>query len=82
MLFWHLFIKPNIILAKTIMLKAQKYFLAKTYFHILKSLIHGKYNYSSPKKYFSYKIYKSPCISPMTKLLIFLGMTNPNEAQL
>ena len=25
-----------------------------------KSLTHGKYNYSSLKKYFSYKIYKSP----------------------
>ena len=46
--------------------------------HKLKSLTHGKYNYSSLKKYFSYKIYKSPCISPMAKLFIFVGMTKPS----
>ena len=60
--------KPNIILAPIL--------------HVLKFLIHGKYNYSSLKKYFSYKIYKSPCISPMVKLCIFVGKTKPKEAQL
>ena len=51
-LFWHIFTKakyyfgnylksPNTILAH--IYKAQNYFLAKTYFHILKSLTHRKY---------------------------------------
>ena len=40
-----------------------------TCFTCIKSLTHGKYNYSSLKKYLSYKIYKSPCAS-MAKLLI------------
>ena len=59
---------PNIILALVLL--------------ILKSLTHGKYNYSSIKKYLSYKIYKSSCISSMTKLFIFVVMTKPKEAQL
>ena len=52
---------PNIILAKTITLcsKAQNYFLAKTYLHILKSLIHGKYKLLISQKYFFYKIYEN-----------------------
>ena len=40
-----------------IMLKAQNYFLAKTYFHIQKSLTHGKYKSPIFQKYFFYKIY-------------------------
>ena len=68
--FWQLIMKPNntlapiykspnIILAKTITLcsKAQNYFLAKTYLHILKSLTHGKYKLLISQKYFFYKIY-------------------------
>ena len=34
-----------------IMLKAQNYSLAKTYFHILKPLTHGKYKLLIPQKY-------------------------------
>ena len=68
--FWQLLIKPNntlapiykssnVILAKTITLclKAQNYFLAKTYLHILKSLTHGKYKLLTSQKYFFCKIY-------------------------
>ena len=54
---------PNAILADAY--KTQILFLT-----LAKSLTHGKYNYSSLKKYLSYKIYKSPCALPMTKLLI------------
>ena len=39
------------------MLKTQNYFLAKTYFHILKSLTHGNYKLLISQKYFFYKIY-------------------------
>ena len=66
--FWQLLIKPNntlapiykspnIILTKTITLclKAQNYFLAKTYLHILKSLTYGKYKLFISQKYFFYK---------------------------
>ena len=51
------------------MLKAQNYSLAKPYFHVLKSLTHGKYKLLIPQKYFFYKIYnyKSPCISVDTQ---------------
>ena len=55
--------RPNTILAHTY--KTQILFLT-----LAKSPTHGKYNYSSLKKYLSYKIYESPCASPMTKLLI------------
>ena len=34
------------------MLKAQNYSLAKTYFHMLKSLTHGKYKLLISQKYF------------------------------
>ena len=65
MLFWHIFIK------------------FKYYFDICftytKSLTHEKYNYSSLKKYLSYKIYKSPCISPMAKLFILQGQPSPRK---
>ena len=46
-LFWQLFTKVQYYFGKNnyIMLKAQKYSLAKTYFHLLKSLTHGKLNY-------------------------------------
>ena len=46
-LFWQLFTKGQYYFGKNnyIMLKAQKYSLAKTYFHLLKSLTHGKLNY-------------------------------------
>ena len=52
---------PDITLAKTITLcsKAQNYFLAKTYLHILKSLTHGKYKLLISQKYFFYKIYRN-----------------------
>ena len=40
-----------------IMLKVQNYSLVKTYFHILKSLSHGKYKLLIPQNYFFYKIY-------------------------
>ena len=50
-------------------LQKLKYYF-DTCFTYTKSLTHGKYNYSSLKKYLYYKIYKSPCISPMTKLFI------------
>ena len=56
MLFWYIFTKC-------------KYYF-NTCFTYTKSLTHGKYNYSSLKKYISYKIYKSPCISPMAKPFI------------
>ena len=69
-LFWHLFTKaqyyfgtylqkPKYYFDKNnyIILEAQNYSLAKTYFHILKSLTHGKYKLLVPQKYFFYKIY-------------------------
>ena len=77
-LFWHIFykvqilfrqllVKPNIVLAT--IHKAQ----------ILKSLTHGKYNYSkntSLTKFINAHAYH------MAKLFIFIGMTKPKEAQL
>ena len=68
MLFWHIFTKF-------------KYYF-DTCFTYIKSLTYGKYNYSSLKKYLSYKIYKSPCISPMAKLFILVGIIKPKKAQL
>ena len=69
-LFWHLFTKaqyyfgtylqkPKYYFDKNnyIILEAQNYSLAKTYFHILKSLTHRKYKLPVPQKYFFYKIY-------------------------
>ena len=59
-LFWHLYLQSsNIILAKTITLysKAQNYFSAKIYLHILKPPIYGKYKLLISQKYFFYKIY-------------------------
>ena len=58
---------PNAILAHTY--KTQN-IIFDTCFTCTKSLTHGKYNYSSLKKYLTYKIYKNPCASPMAKLLI------------
>ena len=55
--------RPNTNLAHTY--KTQILFLT-----LAKSPTHGKYNYLSPKKYLSYKIYESSHISPMAKLLI------------
>ena len=40
-----------------IMLKAQNYSLAKTYFYILRSLTHGKFKLLIFQNYFFYKIY-------------------------
>ena len=54
---------PNTILTHTY--KTQILFLT-----LAKSPTYGKYNYSSLKKYLSYKIYESPCASSMAKLLI------------
>ena len=61
------FTNPNIILAPILQnsnailapsfAKAQNYFLAKTYFHILKSLTHLKYKLLISQKYLFYKIY-------------------------
>ena len=51
MLFWHIFTKSNIIL--TLIL------------HMLKSLTHGKYNYSSLKKYFFHKTHGSYAYFPI-----------------
>ena len=86
---WQLFLqKPKSILA-TILQRPKYYFCKNNYFmlkaqmlfwHILtKSLTRGKYNYSSLKKYLSYKIYKSPCVSPMVKTMHFVGTTKPKE---
>ena len=66
MLFWHIFTKL-------------KYYF-DTCFTYTKSLTHGTYNYSSLKKYLPYKIYKSPCVSPMAKTMHFVGTTKPKEA--
>ena len=55
--------RPNTILAHTY--KTQILFLT-----LAKSPTHGKYNYLSPKKYLSYKIYESSRVSPMAKLLV------------
>ena len=81
-LFWQLFHKAqNTILAKKnyftlktqtlfwhIFTKCKYYF--DTCFTYTKSHTHGKYKYSSLKKYLSYKIYKNPWISLMAKLFI------------
>ena len=59
-LFWHLYLQSsNIILAKTITLysKAQNYFSAKIYLHILKSPTYGKYKLLISQKYFFYKTF-------------------------
>ena len=67
MLFWHYFTKSKYYFG-TCLQSSNTIF--DTCFTYTKSLTCGKYNYSSLKKYFSYKIYESPCISPMAKLFI------------